>query len=98
MTVVETEDYLDTLKDILAYIAKDKKSAAVQFKKELRQKIQDLKDFPFMYRVSIYFEDEYIRDLMHKGYTVPYEVDLENKIITIIGITKYKNSLTQTMP
>jgi plasmid stabilization system protein ParE len=93
MTVVETEDYLDTLKDILAYIAKDKKSAAVQFKKELRQKIQDLKDFPFMYRVSIYFEDEYIRDLMHKGYTVPYEVDLENKIITIIGITKYKNSL-----
>jgi plasmid stabilization system protein ParE len=93
MTVVETEDYLDALKDILSYIAKDKKSAAVQFKKELRQKIQDLKDFPFMYRVSIYFEDEYIRDLMHKGYTIPYEVDLENKIITIIGITKYKNSL-----
>ena len=93
MTVVETEDYLDTLKDILAYIAKDKKSAAVQFKKELRQKIQDLKDFPFMYRVSIYFEDEDIRDLMCKGYTIPYAVDLKNKIITIIGITKYKNSL-----
>jgi plasmid stabilization system protein ParE len=93
MTVVETEDYIDALKDILTYIAKDKKSAAIQFKKELRKKIQNLKDFPFMYRVSIYFEDEYIRDLMHKGYTVPYEVDLENKLISIIGITKYKNSL-----
>ena len=93
MIIIETEDYLDALKDVLAYIAKDKKSAAIQFKKELSKKIKNLKDFPFMYRVSIYFEDEYIRDLMHKGYTVPYEVDLENKIISIIGITKYKNSL-----
>jgi mRNA-degrading endonuclease RelE of RelBE toxin-antitoxin system len=44
-----------------------------------------------MYRVSIYFDNEYIRDLTHKGYTIPYEVDLENKTIYIIGITKYKN-------
>jgi len=94
MTIIETEDYLDALKGVLTYIAKDKKSAALQFRKELRKKIQNLKEFPFMYRVSIYFEDEYIRDLMHKGYTVPYEVDLEKKIISIIGITKYKNSLT----
>jgi plasmid stabilization system protein ParE len=93
MTIIETEDYLNTLKEVLAYIAKDKKSAAIQFRKELKKKIQNLKDFPFMYRVSIYFEDEYIRDLMHKGYTVPYEVDLEHKTISIIGITKYKNSL-----
>jgi hypothetical protein len=34
-----------------------------------------------MYRISIYFEEENIRDLMHKGYTIPYEVDLENEII-----------------
>jgi len=94
MTIIETEDYLDALKGVLTYIAKDKKSAALQFRKELRKKIQNLKEFPFMYRVSIYFEDEYIRDLMHKGYTVPYEVDLEKKIISIIGITKYKNNLT----
>jgi plasmid stabilization system protein ParE len=93
MTIIETEDYLDVLKEILAYIARDKKSAAVQFKKELSKKIKNLKDFPFMYRVSIYFEDEYIRDLMHKGYTVPYEVDLEMKTISIIGITKYKSTL-----
>jgi len=93
MTIIETEDYLNALKEVLVYIAKDKKSAAIQFRKELKKKIENLKDFPFIYRVSIYFEDEYIRDLMHKGYTVPYEVDLEYKTISIIGITKYKNSL-----
>ena len=94
MTIIKTEDYLDALKEILAYIAKDKKSAAIHFRKALDKKMSDLKEFPFMYRVSIYFEDEYIRDLTHKGYTVPYEVDLVNKTISIIGITKYKKSLT----
>jgi plasmid stabilization system protein ParE len=93
MNIIESEDYLDALKEVLVYIAKDKKSAAVHFKKELSKKIKNLKDFPFMYRVSIYFDNEYIRDLTHKGYTIPYEVDLENKIISIIGITKYKNTL-----
>jgi len=71
VTIIKTEDYLDALKEILSYIAQDKKSAAVLFRKELDKKIKDLKDFPFMYRISIYFEDEYIRDLTHKGYTVP---------------------------
>jgi len=93
MIIIETKDYLDSLKEILAYIAKDKKSAAIHFREALDKKIDTLKDFPFMYRISIYFDDEYIRDLTHKGYTIPYEVDLEKETISIIGITKYKNSL-----
>lgn len=92
MTIIKTKDYLDSLKDILAYIAKDKKSAALAFREALDIKINNLKEFPFMYKISIYFDDEYIRDLTHKGYTIPYEVDLEEKTISIIGITKYKNS------
>ena len=93
MTIIETKDYLESLKNILHYIAQDKKSAALTFRKDLDKKISDLKDFPFMYRVSIYFDDEYIRDMTHKGYTIPYEVDLEKETISIIGISKYKNSL-----
>ena len=93
MTVIKTRDYLESLKEILQYIAKDKKSAALAFNEALDKKIKDLKDFPFMYRISIYFEDEYIRDLTHMGYTIPYEVDLEEKTIAIIGISKYKNRL-----
>jgi len=93
MTIIKTKDYLDSLKNILQYIAKDKKSAALTFGEDLNKKMSDLKEFPFMYRVSIYFDDEYIRDMTHKGYTIPYEVDLQEKTISIIGITKYKNSL-----
>ena len=93
MRLIETKDYLEALKNILRYIAKDKKSAALAFREDLDKKIHILKEFPFMYRVSIYFDDEYIRDITHKGYTIPYEVDLEKKTIFIIGISKYKNSL-----
>ena len=93
MIIVETKDYLDSLKEILAYIARDKKSAAVHFREALNKKIDALKEFPFMYRISIYFDDENIRDLTYKGYTIPYEVDLDKEVISIIGITKYKNSL-----
>ena len=93
MTIIKTKDYLESLKEILQNIAQDKKSAALSFRKALDTKINNLKDFPFMYRISIYFDDEYIRDMTHKGYTIPYEVDLDQKTISIIGITKYKNSL-----
>lgn len=93
MKIVKTRTFLDALENILWYISQDKKSSATQFYNDINKKIKDLKDFPFMYHKSYYFDDEYIRDLTHKGYTIVYEVDLEEKVIFIIGITKYKKSL-----
>ena len=92
MKIVKTKTFLETLENILEYIAEDKKSAAIEFYRELNKKFKDLKDFPFMYHKSYYFEDENIRDLTYKGYSVSYEIDLEKKIIYIIGIVKYKKS------
>jgi len=91
--IVKTDSFQTSLKILLQIIAEDKKSAAVNFNRELQKKIKDLKDFPFMYHKSYYFEDEYIRDLTHKGYSIPYEVDLEEKTISIINISKNKNIL-----
>jgi len=93
MKIIKSRDYQESLKNILQTIAEDKKSAAINFNKDLNQKIKYLTDFPFMYRVSIYFDNEYIRDMTHKGYTIPYQVDLKKQVISIIGITKYKNNL-----
>jgi len=93
MKIVKTKTFLDDFDEVLYYIAQDKKSAATQFYRDINKKIKDLKDFPFMYHKSYYFDDEYIRDLTHKGYSIVYKVDLEEKIISIIGITKYKKGL-----
>jgi len=46
-----------------------------------------------MYSVSIYLDDVYMRDMIFKRYIIPYEVDTENRMISIIGITKYKQKL-----
>ena len=93
MRIIKTENFQASLKTLLKVIAEDKKGAAVNFNKELQKKIKDLKDFPFMYHKSYYFEDEYIRDLTHKGYSISYEVDLEKKTISVIDISKNKNTL-----
>ena len=93
MRIIKTDNFQASLKILLQIISEDKKGAAVNFNRELQKKIKDLKDFPFMYHKSYYFEDEYIRDLTHKGYSIPYEVDLEEKTILIIDISKNKNIL-----
>lgn len=71
---------------IFEYIAKDKLSASKKFKKELFLKIKNLPDFPYKFRKSFYFGDEKIRDITFKGYTIIYEVDLDNNCIIILNI------------
>jgi len=39
------------------------------------------------------FQDETIKDLIYKGYTIVYKIDAIKAIITIIGMKKYQNEL-----
>jgi len=48
---------------------------------------------PYKFRPSIYFTNENIRDLIFKGYTIIYKIDVSKDIITVIAIKKYQNSL-----
>ena len=48
---------------------------------------------PFKYRKSIYWNDNNIRDLIFKGYVVPYKIDTTKNKIIIIGINKYMEKL-----
>ena len=76
----------DTDVSIRSFISKDKLSAAQNFKKELLKTIKALSDFPLKYRKSYYFDDENIRDLTFKGYTIVYEVDFDKKEIFVFHI------------
>lgn len=79
MHIHKTPKYQLELKTILGCIAKDKINAMLNFRKELNKSLQLLKNFPYKNRKSIYFEDENIRDMTYKGYTIIYEV-FERKI------------------
>lgn len=93
MHIVKQPKFNDSLKEILYFIALDSKQRAKNFKNELISKINGLVFMPYKFRQSIYFEDENIRDLIFKGYTIVYKVDEQNETILIIGIKKYQDSL-----
>ena len=73
-------------KDILEYIAKDKLSASKKFKKEIFKQIKNIPNFPYKHRKSIYFDDENVRDLIYRGYTVTYEINEKENRITVLDI------------
>jgi len=93
MQIVRTQRYLNSLENTMRYIACDSKTKALAFRRELDKHIALLEDFPYKFRRSIYFDDEQIRDLIFKGYTIPYRVDEANDRIVILGMKKYTEAL-----
>ena len=92
MRIDKTPKYKSELKQILSYIAKDKVVAMIKFRKDLTESLTLLKEFPYKYRKSIYHENENIRDMTFKGYTIVYEI-FENtiEIMTIFNQNKPKD-------
>jgi plasmid stabilization system protein ParE len=81
------------LKDLVEFISRDKPLAARKFKSEVVKSIKkDLKQ-PFLFKKSIYFEDENIRDYVFKGYTVVFKVDVALETVVVVAILKHRKSL-----
>lgn len=93
MRIVRSKKYTQSLQILVTHISKDGKQRAINFRSELDKVVNDLVNMPFKFRQSIYFEDESIRDLIFKGYTIVYKVDDHQEIITIIGMKKYQENL-----
>ena len=86
MKIIRTEEYQKELLAILKYIAKDKITASRKFKQDLNIQINQIPNFPYKYRPSFYFDDENLRDMIFKTYTINYEIDLNKNTIFIISI------------
>ncbi|TRX36893.1 type II toxin-antitoxin system RelE/ParE family toxin [Flavobacterium sp. ZT3R18] len=93
MRVKLTVEFNYDLKDIVDFISRDKPVAARKFKTELIKNVKkDLKQ-PFLFKKSIYFKDEYIRDYVFKGYTVVFKVDVALETVLVVAILKHRKSL-----
>ncbi len=86
MRIVRSKKFVDRFFQIVEYIARDKLKAAKSFKNSLNKEIENLKTFPYKYRKSYYFEDEDIRDMTFKGYTIVYRVDSKKRQIVLLDI------------
>ena len=93
MQIIRDISYLQKLQSIMEFIAEDSVNQAIKFQVELDEIIDAIPNMPFKYRKSIYFNDNNIRDLIFKGYVVPYKIDTVKNQIIIIGINKYMEKL-----
>jgi len=89
MTIKKSNLFKIELKNILQNIAKDKISAMQKFRKELNNQLNNIPNMPYKYRKSYYYNDENIRDMIFKGYTIIYKI--YDKHILIVEI--FNNNL-----
>lgn len=93
MRVEFTDSFVDKLNHQVAYIAKDKPGAARKFKNDILQRLKKLVDHPFRNRRSIYFDNDHVRDMTYKGYTLVYKVDQKQGVISVFALLKHEDSI-----
>jgi plasmid stabilization system protein ParE len=76
----------EELETIVLFIAEDSQSRALKFYDELIAKIEQIPISPLIYRQREKSKDENVRELIFKGYTVPFLIDNEENKIIILGI------------
>jgi mRNA-degrading endonuclease RelE of RelBE toxin-antitoxin system len=93
MTIILSSEFKQLVLDQVYFIYKDKPRAAFKFRKDLISNIKKDLINPFSFQKSKYYNDVNIRDYVFKGYTSVYKIDQENKIVTVFGFIKHKESL-----
>lgn len=87
--IVRNRKFTIQLQNILRFIALDKRSAAIGFQHNIDAKFELLKTQPMMGRVSLYADDENVRDLIYSGYSIVYEIK-DEQTIRILEIFKWQ--------
>ena len=86
MIIEKTVRFKDELEVIVNFIAEDSVGRALAFYDELLVKINQILENPYMYRKRLRLNDENIRELVFKGYTIPFEIDKESNKMIVLGI------------
>jgi plasmid stabilization system protein ParE len=89
-TILLEPQAINDLRAIYRFIAQnDSPKKAEKFLGRLKEKIQALGFMPYKHRKSMYHEDETIRDMIFKGYTVVYHVG--KSTIHVVAVFRQKN-------
>ena len=92
MKIVFKDTFYHRLENQIEYISLDSPARARKFKSDLFKRIKEIGSNPYRYRKSIYFEEETIRDLIFKGYTIVFRINGNN--IEIFGFVKFQKDPT----
>ena len=70
MKIVYKETFVKRLEKQLKYLSENSPKSATKLKVGL---IKRIKEIPYLFRKSIYFENDLIRDMIYKGYKLSLE-------------------------
>lgn len=90
MKIIFKDTFVNRLEKQLDFIALNNPANARRFKNDLLTKIKSIPSNPFKYRKSIWFDDQNIRDLIFKGYTVVFRIN--SNTIEVFGFVKLMDS------
>lgn len=91
MKIRYTSSFQNRLLNQIEFIAQDSPSRARKFHQDLVRKINKIPQRPLSFRKSIYFDNEDIRDLVFKGYTVVFRIN--NDIVEVFGFVKFQSTI-----
>ncbi|NLK67401.1 MAG: type II toxin-antitoxin system RelE/ParE family toxin [Campylobacteraceae bacterium] len=87
MKIIIKERFNDELNEILAFIAKDSLDEAVKFYDNVYDKIHTIPFMPNRFPKNRIANQENIRNLLFKGYIIPFVIS--DEAIEILGIYKH---------
>jgi len=87
MKIVYSKQAKEQLFNIKSYIAQDNKRASLKYLSKIKDKIEILKDYPYIGKVNTTMNLKSIRDFVVFGYKIIYKINI--KTIMILAIYKY---------
>jgi plasmid stabilization system protein ParE len=90
MRIIFKDTFINRLGNQLDFIAQNNPANSRKFKNELFTLLKAILSNPRKHRKSIWYNDENIRDLIFKGYTIVFRIN--DDTIEVFGFVKYQNS------
>ena len=92
MKIIYKDTFTERLEKQLKYLKKNSPKSALKLKTGLVKRIKTIPENPYLFRKSIYFENDLIRDLIYNGYTVVFRINETQ--IEIFGFTRFQEKPT----
>ena len=90
MKISFKDTFIYRLENQLEFIVRNNPANSRKFKNELFNLIKAIPSNPRKHRKSIWYDDEDIRDVIFKGYTVVFRINKET--IEVFGFVKYQET------
>lgn len=86
MRVIKSPHFEEEIEVITDFISENSPRRALRFYDELLNKLESIPSNPYRFRKRPKINDKNIRELIFKGYTIPFYIDTAHEVIVILGI------------